>query len=151
MVAIAILLVAVVTPVSLIGDSLHNLYYARDQMVAINLAQEGIEAVRQKRDSNLLAGAPTSWDSGLSVGDYRVGADSTTLLSFCGESCGVQMVYLNTQGFYEQSAVATPTQFKRIVTITGTGDERRVDSTVTWQTGGQQGTITVTEYIFKWL
>ena len=50
LIAIAILLIAVVGPISLIGDALHKLYYAKDQMIAINLAQEGIEVVRQRRD-----------------------------------------------------------------------------------------------------
>ena len=54
MVAIAILLVAVTGPISIIGDSLHKLYYARDQMVAVNLAQEGIESVRTTAETSML-------------------------------------------------------------------------------------------------
>ena len=60
LVAISILLIAVVGPMSIIGRSLPQSAYARDHAIAVNLAQEGIEAVRQKRDSNML----DKWNSG---------------------------------------------------------------------------------------
>ncbi|MBI5077822.1 MAG: prepilin-type N-terminal cleavage/methylation domain-containing protein [Candidatus Yonathbacteria bacterium] len=149
LVAISILLVAVVGPISLIGDALHKLYYAKDEMVAINLAEEGIEAVRQVRDSNMLTA--TAWDTGLGAGDYVVNANSATSVAFCGLTCAVQPVYLDAQGFYQQSTVLTATPFGRIVTITSIGtDERVVTSKVTWRTGGDIGNISVTEYLFKW-
>ena len=50
LVAISILLIAVVAPMSTIGGALSFIYIARDQMIAVNFAQEGIEVVRQKRD-----------------------------------------------------------------------------------------------------
>ncbi|KKU81658.1 MAG: hypothetical protein UY07_C0012G0017 [Parcubacteria group bacterium GW2011_GWA1_47_8] len=54
LVAITILLIAVVGPISLIGGSLAQIRIARQNAVAVNLAQEGIEAVRQLRDSNMV-------------------------------------------------------------------------------------------------
>ena len=150
LVAIAILLIAVVGPISLIGDALHKLYYAKDQMIAINLAQEGIEVVRQVRDSNMLAwdGATPPWNSGITAGTYIVDASSGTVTSTPGVQ---QPVYLS-NGFYEQGTPAPPTQFTRLVTITDIvlGRELKVTSTVEWKTGGQTGTITVSEYLFKW-
>lgn len=153
LIAIAILLVAVVGPISLIGDALHKLYYAKDQMVAINLAQEGIEVVRARRDSNMLKinnGVPSvNWDDGITVGDYTVDASSATIAPFGGGSTP-QPVNLN-NGFYVQT-VGPATQFKRIITVVEivAGRENKVTSTVTWMTGGQTGTVTVTEYLFKW-
>lgn len=146
LIAIAILLTAVVGPISLIGDALHKLYYAKDQMIAINLAQEGIEVVRQRRDSNMLGGT-VAWDFGISANDYLVDASSGTITP----TTGAQPVYLN-GGFYKQGVSATATQFTRLVTITSivAGRELKVVSTVNWKTGGQTGTITVSEYLFKW-
>lgn len=153
LIAIAILLIAVVGPISLIGDSLHKLYYARDQMVAINLAQEGIEAVRQKRDSDMLAVVtPGLFVSGTSY--YIVDASSATnpLPSVVGNAN--QPVYLK-GGFYEQGDTnsASSTQFTRLVTIASVtaGSELNVTSKVEWRTGGSAtGTITVSENLFKW-
>lgn len=148
LVAIAILLIAVVGPISLIGDALHKLYYAKDQMIAINLAQEGIEVVRQKRDSNMLDGV-VAWDAGISVGNYTISSHAQTITTTTETT--PQTVNINTDGFYTQSS-GTATQFKRIVAIAEVVNDRenKVTSTVTWMTGGQAGTITVTEYLFKW-
>lgn len=153
LVAIAILLVAVVGPISIIGNSLHQIYYAKDEMLAINLAQEGIEMVRQKRDSNMLANeAPatvTAWDSGITAGTYTVDASSFSIIA-----CAVcdTKVYKNSNGFYSQGSGSTATQFiSRTIVITDVvaGREKRVVSTVTWKTGGDTRSIIVTEYIFK--
>ena len=54
MVAISILMVAIVAPMSLAAQSLSAAYYARDQITAFYLAQEGIEVVRSVRDTNIL-------------------------------------------------------------------------------------------------
>ncbi|MHB1118014.1 MAG: type IV pilus modification PilV family protein [Minisyncoccota bacterium] len=148
MVAIAILLVAVIGSISLIGDSLHKLYYAKDGIIATNLAQEGIEVVRQTRDSNFLSGA--AWDSGFTMPAYIVDVGGGQPLIPCS-GCD-QIVYLDAAtGFYRQGAGFTAdTQFSRIITVRGTGDERQIVSTVTWKTGGDTGTIAITENLFKW-
>lgn len=149
LIAISILLIAVVGPISLIGDALHKLYYAKDQMIAINLAQEGIEVVRQKRDNDMLAVSAPDIFSLVSPTYYIVDATGATPLV---PSAGVpEPVYIS-DGIYEDVTPATATQFKRLVTITSVvvGRESKVTSTVEWKTGGQTGTITVSEYLFKW-
>ena len=146
MVALTVLLVSVVGPISLIGNSLRNIYYVRDQMVAINLAQEGIEVTRWRRDSNMLDGAPTLWDAGLDVGSYIVDAPLFAL-----DSSADTKVYQDAAGFYRQgTGFTTATQFLRTVTIesAATG-ERKVTSTVTWNTGNDAGTITAVGHLFN--
>lgn len=166
LVAISILLVAVAAPVSLIGDSVHRIYYAKDEAVAVNLAQEGIEIVRQVRDTNMLNNAAGGWLTNLSNGTYTTdpggalinsgqlqGNQSFTAMTLCGASCAPQPIYYDaTTGLYRQGAgFSTRTQFSRIVTISGAAaDERQVTSTVRWQTGGSTGTVSATENIFKW-
>lgn len=154
LIAIAILLTAVVGPISLIGDALHKLYYAKDQMIAINLAQEGIEAVRQVRDSNMLAGG---WDAGISNGYYLVdsGIQTAPLISTpCDVACVADLkpIYLDSSlGLYRQNTVSTATQFSRIVYISSVNaNEIMASSTVKWKTGGQAGTVSVSEYLFNW-
>lgn len=156
LVAIAILLIAVVGPISIIGNSLHQIYYAKDEMLAINLAQEGIEMVRQKRDSNMLANevpaTVTAWDSGITAGTYTVDAPSFSIIA-CA-TCDTK-VYKNSSGFYSQGTQgvgSVETQFTgRTIVITDVvaGREKRIASTVTWKTGGDIRSIVVTEYILK--
>jgi len=54
LVAVSILAMAIVAPMSLTMQSLSAAYYSRDQVIASNLAQEAIEAVRAVRDRNIL-------------------------------------------------------------------------------------------------
>lgn len=158
MVALSVLLISVVGPISLIGNSLHNIYYARDQVVAINLAQEGVELVRRVRDTNKLSGL--SWNADIDVpGCYIVDSgkvDASGFVSFFGLApCSPQQVYSDgTMGLYRQGSIAgaTTSQFSRIVkidSVPSNADEMKVTSTVTWKTGNTAGTITVADHLFN--
>lgn len=159
LVALTILLVAVVGPISLIGDSLHRIYYAKDEIVAIGLAQEGVELVRRVRDTNKLNAV--AWDTDIPVGYYtiepgNISGVSNTFVKPCGSCVAEQPIYLDTTpgGLYWQSNPGSysATQFSRIVRIEQvvTGVENKVTSTVKWKTGGDIGTITISENIFNW-
>ena len=164
LVAVSILLIAVVAPMSIIGGSLAQVSTARDQMTAVNLAQEGIEAVRQKRDSNMLdkwitVGSTTVWDAGLATGvdAYLVDSATVTPLVSCGGVCtAAQKIIYQDQATrlyhqYVSSPVGSAKPFSRAVTIADivAGREKKITSTVTWKTSnGVTKTIAVSESIF---
>lgn len=54
LVAISILLVVIIGPMTIAQKGIQNAYFARDQLTAVFLAQEAIEAVREKRDEQAL-------------------------------------------------------------------------------------------------
>lgn len=158
LVAISILLIAVVGPMSIIGRSLPQSAYARDHAIAVNLAQEGIEAIRQKRDSNMLRdwnGTTTAWDSELGVGHYFVNPMSAAILSFCGGSCSLdsQKIRQNSSGWYYQSSTGgagLETKFQRIIQIQSSSavHEKKITVIVLWvDSMGKIYTLPVTEYI----
>lgn len=143
LVAIAILLIAVVGPMSIIGRSLPQSAYARDHAIAINLAQEGIEAVRQKRDSNMLNdwnGTTTAWDNGIVANNYyAVDPRSASILISCGASmCDSTTLALRLEastGLYYQSSSGggTVTKFQRYVYISSLApEEKQISSEVVW-------------------
>lgn len=155
LIAISILLIAVVAPMSTIGGSLSSLYTARDQMIAINFAQEGIEVVRQKRDSNMLDkwnGENVNWNNGLSAGNYVVAAPALGLIS----SGVARSIYQkdDTGLYYQFSSASAPagytkTQFTRIVKIENISTtEKTITSTVEWTVGGVIKKVEVKESIF---
>ena len=53
-VAIYVLLAGIVGTMTLAHENLKALSYFRDQLIAANLAQEGAELVRNRRDSNFI-------------------------------------------------------------------------------------------------
>lgn len=147
LVAVAILSITITGPISVISDAVHRMYYAKDQMIAINLAQEGVEVVRKTRDSNMLEGS--QWTRDFNQPDYIVDATLASPLIACSGNCD-QKVYLDGNGLYRQGIAGTETQFTRIVTITNLGgDERKVTSRVEWRTRGANGVVAVSEYLFK--
>ena len=160
LIAISILLIAVVAPMSTIGGSLSSLYTARDQMIAINLAQDGNEVVRQIRDTNMLVcwnSNPSNpcgtWGFGLSPGNYVVAAPTLIFIP----SGGSRPIYQkdDTGLYYQVSSLSGPglgytkTQFTRIVNIENISSyEKAVTSTVNWTIGGVIKKIEVKESIF---
>ncbi len=50
LVAISILLVVIIGPMTIAQKGIQNAYFSRDQLTAVFLAQEAIEAIREKRD-----------------------------------------------------------------------------------------------------
>lgn len=153
LVAIAILLIAVVGPMSIIGGSLSQISTVRDQTIAVNLAQEGIEVVRQKRDSNMLACWGSfilpcnTWGTGLGEGSYIINPLTAVLTVCSGCDTGI---YLDVNNFYTQGSGVTATKFSRTVNITDipSSAEKIITSTVTWSVGGATKTIQVQESIF---
>lgn len=149
LVAIAILLIAVVGPMSIIGGSLSQISTVRDQTIAVNLAQEGIEIVRQKRDSNMLdkwGGGSAVWGDGLTSGDHIIDPLTATITA-C--PCSDTKIYLDVNNFYTQGSGFTATKFSRTVNIADLSSaEKIITSTVTWSVGGATKKIEVKESIF---
>lgn len=160
MVATGILLIAVVGPMSLLGNSLNNIYFVRDQMLAVNLAQEGIEVIRQRRDTNFLDGS--AWDSGFGTGDCAGGltcvidTNPTLAIIKCTGLCTEKVYKDPVDGFYHQYPASppsgvSPSLFSRKVTMTKVNNnEYLITINVTWSTGKTKGSVAVSETIFRW-
>jgi prepilin-type N-terminal cleavage/methylation domain-containing protein len=172
MVAITLLAVAIVAPMQLTTQSLATAYYARDEVTAFYLAQEGIEVVRDLRDNNILANAQGS--PGVNIlnnipvnADFRVDArvtyTSLTTPPLCSLDAGGVCAPLQTDGtLYGYQGAWTTTQFTRkmnacFVQTDGTctaavSDEVKVTATVTWQTGSiKKRSVTISENLYRWV
>ena len=175
-VAIAILSLVMVAPLTLAERGLNSSVYARDEVTAFYLAQEAIEYVRNVRDNNNLSGASESagWLSGLDSscgsGNGGCGVDtSAQTVKSCNpitKSC--ILTFNSLTGIYgeqrDSSGNALPNWqdsiFTRSITITpnaiGSGQnydgnaEADLAATVSWKTGLLQKSITVNEKLFDW-
>ncbi len=161
MVAIVILTVAIVAPMSLTMQSLSASYYARDQVVAFNLAQEAIESVRAIRDGNILRIAfnnpsvtcsPTTLLCGIPIGTPFVIDTRNNAITVCSGQCS----RLQTNGdLYGYNAGWSDTPYRRTVTVSyvnGTQDEIRIEVVIAWDAGtSQERTITIYENLHRWV
>ena len=160
LVAISLLMVAIVAPMSLTARSLATAYYARDQITAFHLAQEAIETIRHVRDGNILQnalGTPADLLSGIPSTDgepFIVDTRDDSMEMCNSGTCPP----LKTDGEiygYEEGAGWDTTRFTRTVRAEFVGesiDEVRVSVTVSWQTGSFQArTFTISENLYRWI
>lgn len=160
LVAISLLTIAIVAPMSLTTQSLSSAYYARDQITAFHLAQEAIESVRHVRDGNvlnnalgtqvnLLQGIPSTNGDAFTV-DTR--NDTMTLCPL--NQCPVLKTNGELYGYASDSAWI-PTRFTRSVRATfvnGNTDEVHVAVTVSWTTAGSRTrSFNISENLFRWV
>lgn len=162
-VAVSILAFAVVAPLSLASRSLSTARYARDQVIASNLAQDALEFVRARRDLNLITiarigtgvwneGLPTSVPPGL---DKPFVVDSVSgLIQECTSSCD-KMLFDDATGLYTYST-GVPSLYTRTVTMrqsTTNPLEATVRVVVSWRSavyGGQRSVI-VEDELYGWI
>lgn len=171
LVAVTILSVAVVAPMSLTAKSLATAYYARDQIIAFHLAQEAIESIRHQRDNNilinvfgnpadLLAGIPAT-DGSPFIVDTR--DDSTSLCPLQG--CPPLQSNVELYGYRPGCAMPTTdcgesggwgnTRFTRIVRaqfVAGGTDEVLITVELQWRTGAfQPRSFTISDNLYRWI
>jgi type II secretory pathway pseudopilin PulG len=125
LVAISILMVAVVSPITIAQKGLSSASYSKSQMIASYLAQDAIEYIKNVRDENIKAG--DSWLKGLEECE-------TVMSSYCqidtikevanpGASVLIlgsvlpSTLLINDSGFYGYEGEGTNTNFTRKIKI----------------------------------
>lgn len=173
LVAVSLLTIAVVAPMTLASRSLGSAYYARDQITAFYLAQEAIEAVRSLRDAQVLRIAQSSDGSLIDIFDPTIipisssGQDKPFVIDVRKSDYSEEGVIvpcptsapcpaLQTNGVlygYDPDSSWRDTNFTRVVHVYPVGeDEFRVTVTVSWQTGAvQRRTFTISENMYRWV
>lgn len=158
LIAIAILLVAIAGPMTIAARGLQTAFYAREQITAFMLAQEGVELIRSLRDQDALQ--HNSWLAGIPSacsGSQGCGADArgSPTRDCASKSC--QLNYDDGpleghRGFYTY-ATGTLTPFTRQILVYPLpgGRETRVTVNVSWQSGlfGGVKTVTVRSRLFN--
>jgi len=126
-VSIAIIEVGLFSVWSLFLVNFNAVREAEMRIVGVNLAREGIEAIKNIRDTNWLKVGNNefsnqeqtkiwTWDENLRAGEYAVNYDSADPTAI---SDGNDQLYLNDSGLYSnvKSESAKPTEYKRLITL----------------------------------
>ena len=169
--AIGILLMVVSAVLALAAANLVGQRQSELQVIANNLAREGIEVVRHIRDSNWLSGV--AWDSGLVGGDQALAVfdqnNNTWNLDF-NILPGEDLLYLSPQGVYSHNeASGQPSLFARRLNFdeicrVGSGsdvikdvcetDEQKIGlkirAVVNWQESGRPRQVIIENLIYEW-
>lgn len=154
-VALSILVTGIGGAVGLVAQSLSTVSAIKDIIVAANLAQEGIEVVRNLRDENWLNDLDWRGSGGgialNSDGDYRVQYDSLALISYA--NVPLQRNAFGYHGYNGEGGFTggSDTPFKRKISIsTVTSTEMKVTSTVEWKARGNDKSLVIEDRLFNW-
>ncbi|HOK97153.1 MAG TPA: prepilin-type N-terminal cleavage/methylation domain-containing protein [Candidatus Paceibacterota bacterium] len=160
LVAISILIIGILSSFILVTKALYNATVIQDRLTASFLAQEGIELVRNIRDTNFiqsLNSSGVSWRNGLGKGEasdtcYTIDAFSPKGITLESVSCNSSrpLKYYKDQNIYNyQTGEDTP--FYREIKIEEiSDDEIRVISHLKWKTKNTDFDLEVEDHLYNW-
>lgn len=142
--------------VIMLYGSFYNIFNAtydlNPKFIASYLSQEGIETIKNLRDYNVANNL--AWNAGLVPGPCTSGCQLTYKTNTTGQLSPYNdtvFLGLNSDGLYSYDPGATPTIFKRKVTITSmSANSLKVESLVTWTFRGNLASFTTKQYLYNW-
>lgn len=149
LVAIFLITLGVLGAMTLVSQTIAFSQLNSSRLVAAYLAQEGMEIVRNIRDSNFIKihkGWDINWDDGLAgcSGGCEADYDDPVLVTSTDR-------YLKIDGDFYNYDSGLETPFKRKIFITPLGsDILKVRVEVSWSERGRSHKISVQEKLYKW-
>lgn len=157
-IALGILVVGIGGAVGLVAQSLSSIEAIKNKVISANLAQEGIEVVRNLRDENWLNDVHWRGEGGgisLVDADYRVQYNATALINFADAPLQVNSAgYYGYNGQYGFSG-GSDTVFKRKITLStvtksDSTQVMKVVSQVDWTEKGRAKSIKLEDWLYNW-
>lgn len=132
---------------SLIVQNIQSQNYNKNSLIAYQLAQEGVELIRQVRDTNWIN--DVNFNTSLAAGNYTI-----DYLNLTPQTAGSDPVVLKidaSSGFYSHS-VGDDSNFSRLITIEDydSGNAIRVLSEVLWSDGRKLTSFDVEAILYDW-
>ncbi len=161
LVAITILMIAIAGPLTIASKGLNAATYAHDQSIATYLAQDGMEYVKNVKNSNKINNR-VDWLTGLSSCNISVPAKCSidtvngdpaipSGIVNCSAPCSLYLYLKNDDtGYSPDSINATKTQFSREFFITTiSADEVTATVRVYWQNGTISNEVKLNSQLFN--
>jgi len=156
-IAIYILIVGIIGVMTLTVTTTKAGAVSSSKLIAANLAQEGIEVVKNIRDLNYENPAGCAWRcwheaASSALGNYIVQYNDTALRVYAD----TPLLYDPATGLYSYtSGSASKYNFKRVITLANTSPANpnvsvKVTSTVTWAENGQPHSLVAQTDLWNW-
>lgn len=161
-VAVGILVGATVGPIFLAAQGIGVANEAKNRILAVYLADEGLEVIKNKRDSNLISNQNwltdllicqdqpcrvDAWSNSVAV--CNPDASSCSLNVMAGEGVGGSDVLEKRYG-HGSGAPASPAMSRWVEYTLVSQDEIRVKSTVVWREKLKEKKIELVSYLYRW-
>jgi len=158
LIAITVLIVGILSGFILVTKVLYSSAVIQDRLTSSFLAQEGIELVRQIRDSNflrILNEESVTWKDGLADGRYiiesKAGSEESIKLVPITTEKGPNLLHDDNLKIYNYSIGEESTFNREIKITTINDDEIRVETIMQWQTKKIDFDLIVEDHLFNWL
>lgn len=176
--AVSVFTISVVTLLSVLGSGIADTNHAKRKVIAVYLAQEGVEFMRNMRDTYMLYSAGTGWgsfegrllsascdssgcfynDTNLNYADQTepITDNSTVLLTTCtgGSACtNGALSYNSATGKYgigSGGSWVAAGFTRKINVVVVNPNEIELTVTVTWTKGSGTYQTTLSENLFNW-
>lgn len=154
-VAILIITMGMVGVLSLVIQNIEAQYINKNVLIASGLAQEGLELVRNVRDTNWLAPG-NNWKLGAGAGtNSDIIQDGNYAIDYDGDiidvdDIGNARLYIDSNSFYTHVIGATATNFYRLITVVDNSDYVDVRCVIRWTEGAQNRDYTAATYLYNW-
>lgn len=137
--------------VSLIVQNIQVQSINKNNLVASSLAQEGIELIRKKRDSNWRS--QINFDSGLTSEDPYI-VDFYNIEPETISDSAAAKLYINENGYYSHNNLGSSTPFSRAIYIrkleSYEGEPLEVRSLVSWEGQNRSYNYELRTLLFNW-
>jgi len=155
LVAMAMVGIGLIGVASLAAQNIRVQYFNSNSLISAQLAQEGLELARNRRDNNWKSASPAgsladNYDHGFII-DYK----PNHYASGYNDIADTEPLKINDDGFYSYDGdIVTP--FRRFLTSDCTTDDIvgaeycRITCYVSWQGQGQSGTYQAEDLIYSW-
>jgi len=133
---------------SLIIQNIQSQSYNKDNLIAYQLAQEGVELTRKIRDSRWRGGSAT-----LHSGIYYMDYNDSTLNVYNSNNPDAAILRQDTNGFYTHDlSASTPSSgFSRLITITnGPHSSFNIKVTVSWSANTRNYHYDLDTSLYNW-
>lgn len=133
---------------SLIVQSIQVRYINKNNMIAYQLAQEGIELIRHVRDTNWQQSEP--WLTDMGTGEYCIDYKNPSPSATSGQGC---RLYMGTDDFYDNTNDAGDTAtafFRKVVvnqTATSTAD---IAADISWKDHNKDYSYHLETVLYDW-
>lgn len=139
--------VGLIGVLSLIVQNIQSQNLNKNSSVVYQLAQEGLELIRNVRDSNWIAG--NSWNKNLAPGEYYM--DYQNLFPNPLISPDQGNLYQDSNGYFFHNSIGTPTVFRRILLIKNNDlNSVRIKSSVFWFDRGRSFSYELETLLYDW-
>ena len=149
-IAIFLITVGIVGTYTLITQTISSATFSKDKLIAAYLAQEGIEIVRNIRDTNWLQGK--SWDEGLHCSYEVQYSDYFVHMLPCWPCDYDDLRLLKIDGGFYNYDSGDDTIFKRVIILDfgPVADSWIYKVVVFWKEGGKIYKVEAQEILYNW-